>query len=75
MTRTITAEYLADEQKLKLSEPLDGVDDHQTVTVSVNLPSRTRPRPWLELEGTLPAEVAEGWRESLREISQLDSDD
>lgn len=35
MTRTITVEYIAEENSLKLSEPLEGVEDHEKITILI----------------------------------------
>ncbi|HVT43630.1 MAG TPA: hypothetical protein VMT00_04500 [Thermoanaerobaculia bacterium] len=64
MTKTVLAEYLADEQKLKLDEPLEGVEDHARVRVSVETQDPQR-RPWLELRGTLPPEAIAEWKRAI----------
>lgn len=35
MTRQVRAEYLAEEQKLKLEEPLEGVKDGEKVRIAI----------------------------------------
>jgi len=63
MTKQVVAEYLAEEQKLKLQEPLDGVEDHATVRVVVEMESTSR--PWLDLRGTLPPDAILEWKRAL----------
>jgi hypothetical protein len=45
MSKTVEAEYLAREQKLKLDEPFEGVADHARFQVSLHVvPTRMRSR-------------------------------
>ncbi|MEA2237823.1 MAG: hypothetical protein QOC81_2547 [Thermoanaerobaculia bacterium] len=53
MTRTIEAEYLADENVLKLTEPLTGVRDHAKVAVEIKDSSVHEHQPWMALAGSL----------------------
>jgi hypothetical protein len=59
MARIVTAEYLAEEQKLKLDEPLDGVGDHEKLRVALTSVSRRagHKRSGTELRGMLSAEA------------------
>jgi len=36
MSRTVQAEYIAEERVLKLARPLEGVHDHQVVSVTID---------------------------------------
>ena len=53
MARTIEAEYLAEQNVLKLAEPLTGVRDHAKVAVEIKDSSTTDSQPWMVLAGTL----------------------
>ena len=76
MTKTVMAEYLADEQKLRLDAPLEGVADHEKVRVAIEPAIRpTGGRPWLELRDSLPAPVAEHWRQVMIGLRDPDPDD
>ena len=72
MPKTVTAEYLAGEQKLKLDEPLEGVADHARVQVFLTTAAAPVSRPWLDLKGSLPKEAIEEWRSSLAALSAPD---
>ncbi|HEX8408880.1 MAG TPA: hypothetical protein VF883_08460 [Thermoanaerobaculia bacterium] len=52
-SKIVTAEYLADNNMLRLTEPLADVQDHAMVTVIV---SQSVERPWLKLSGCLSPE-------------------
>ncbi len=59
MSRTIEAEYLADENVLKLAEPLTGVLDHAKLAVEIrDLSSGPESQPWMQLSGSLEAHSA-----------------
>lgn len=64
MTKTVTAEYLAGEQKLKLDEPLEGLEDHAVVRISFDLEDSLG-RPWLALRGSLPPEAIAEWKRAI----------
>jgi hypothetical protein len=69
MTRRIKAEYLADEQKLRLEGPLEGVEDHQKVIVAVDV-SAEEPgdeRPWIRFRGILSQEAGREVALAIRE--------
>lgn len=72
MPKTVAAEYLAEEQTLKLDEPLEGVADHARVQVSLTAGTSVRAKPWLDLKGSLPKEAIEEWRSSLAALSAPD---
>jgi len=72
MPKTVAAEYLAEEQTLKLDEPLEGVADHARVEVSLSAGTAMTDRPWLNLKGSLPKEAIEEWRSSLAALSAPD---
>ena len=67
MQKTVTAEYLADERKLKLDAPLDGVADHARVLVAIE-EGAPADRPWKSLEGTLSVEAGESLAASVEEL-------
>jgi hypothetical protein len=71
MPKTVKAEYLAREQKLKLDEPLEGVADHARFQVSLSAVQAPELRPWLNLKG-LPKEAISAWRSSLAALSAPD---
>ena len=59
MSRTIEAEYLADDNVLKLAEPLTGVLDHAKLAVEIkDLSSASESQPWMQLAGSLEAHSA-----------------
>jgi hypothetical protein len=72
MPKTVKAEYLAREQKLKLDEPLEGVADHARFQVSLSAVQAPESRPWLNLKGGLPQEAISTWRSSLAALSAPD---
>jgi hypothetical protein len=65
--KTVTAEYLAEEQTLKLDAPLEGVSDHARLLVAIDevVPGD---RPWIRLEGTLSAEEGASLAASIEEL-------
>jgi hypothetical protein len=67
MGKTIQAEYLADENILKLTQPLEGVKDHANVEVEIReLPSEGS-QPWLRLAGSLSEEAGRDLARAVRE--------
>jgi len=73
MARTIEAEYLAEQNVLKLTEPLTGVRDHAKVAVEIKNASTFESQPWMALAGSLDGhsgrEVARAVNEAFgREI-------
>jgi hypothetical protein len=75
MPKTVKAEYLAREQKLKLDEPLEGVADHAHFQVSLHAVQSPDAKPWLDLKGTLPNEAIDAWRASLAALSAPDENE
>lgn len=73
MPKTVAAEYLAEEQTLKLDEPLDGVADHARVQVFLTTGAAPVSRPWIDLKGSLPKEAIEEWRSSLAALAAPDT--
>ena len=71
MQRTVKAEYLAREQKLKLDERLDGVADRARFQISLSAMQTPESRPWLKLKG-LPKAAIAAWRSSLATLSAPD---
>jgi len=72
MSKTVNAEYLAREQKLKLDEPLEGVADHARFQVSLTALQAPDSKPWLKIKGGLPEEAIRAWRSSLEVLSAPD---
>jgi len=72
MSKTVNAEYLAREQKLKLDEPLEGVADHARFQVSLSAVPTPDSTPWLKLKDSLPKEAISAWRASLEALSAPD---
>lgn len=75
MTKAVPAEYLANEQKLRLDAPLEGVADHARVQVFITPPGSDVLRPWLGLKGSLPKEAIDAWRSSLAGLAARDSNE
>jgi hypothetical protein len=67
MSKMLTAKYDAAENALRLAEPLEGVGNDETVTVTVERPSDPK-RPWLELRGSMPAEQADDFERAITEL-------
>jgi len=53
MSRTIEAEYLAEQNVLKLTEPLTGVRDHAKLAVEITALPTPESQPWMALSGSL----------------------
>lgn len=73
MSRTIEAEYLAEQNVLKLTEPLTGVRDHARLAVEITSLPTPESQPWMALAGSLDGhsgrEVARAVNEAFgREI-------
>jgi hypothetical protein len=67
MGRTVQAEYLAGENILKLTQPLEGVKDHANVVLEIReLPSEGS-QPWLRLAGSLGEEEGRVVARAVRE--------
>lgn len=67
MGRTIEAEYLAEQNVLKLTEPLTGVRDHAKVAIEVRETQETSGKPWLALAGSLDEEAGRTLARTVRE--------
>jgi len=61
MSRTIEAEYIAEEKVLKLTEPLAGVRNHEMVSVTLNDPAAPERGDW-------PTVSEEGGRDLARAV-------
>lgn len=57
MTKVVIAEYDAQENTLRLAEPLAGIKDHERIRVSIDEPRWNGDRPWLAMRGILSAEA------------------
>lgn len=70
MKRLVTAEYDAERNELRLTEPLEGVKDGEKVDVMiVALPHGSEPsRPWLALSGIMSKEQGEDFARALAEL-------
>jgi hypothetical protein len=73
MSRSIEAEYLAEHNVLKLTEPLTGVRDHAKLAVEITALATPEAQPWMALSGSLDGhsgrEVARAVNEAFgREI-------
>ena len=77
MTKQVLAEYLADEKKLKLDEPLEGIEDHERVTVTLeSAPLAPRgPDSWRKLAGSLSAEAGASLAAAVEEAFGPINDD
>jgi hypothetical protein len=53
VARTVEAEYLAEENVLKLSEPLTGVRDHARLAVEIKDSATYESQAWMALAGSL----------------------
>lgn len=63
MSRTIEAEYIAEEKVLKLTEPLDGVRNHEMVRVTLNATLAPERDDW-------PTVSEEGGRDLARAVHE-----
>ncbi|MEA2235754.1 MAG: hypothetical protein QOC81_478 [Thermoanaerobaculia bacterium] len=68
--KIVKAEFDAEKQILKLSEPLDGFDDHEHVTVIVH--HIDPDRPWLEFRGALAGEEGERFANAVEEMFPIE---
>ena len=69
MTKVVIAEYDAQENALRLAEPLAGIKDHERIRVSIDEPTRGNgDRPWLALQGSLSAEAGESLAAAIEEM-------
>ncbi len=67
MARTIEAEYLAEHNVLKLTEPLTGVRDHAKLAVEIKALPTTESQPWMAFAGTLSGKSG---REVARAVNE-----
>jgi hypothetical protein len=67
MTITIEAEYLAEQNVLKLTEPLAGVRDHAKVSVEIKESAPDDARSWLALAGALDESAGRELSRAVRE--------
>ncbi len=67
MGRTVEAEYIAEENVLKLTEPLSGIRDHQKVEIEIRPAAVAVDQPWLQLAGSLGDEDGRRVASAIRE--------
>jgi hypothetical protein len=67
MARTIEAEYFAEENVLRLSEPLTGVRDHARLVVEIKHSFRPESQAWMALAGSLDGDSG---REVARAVNE-----
>ncbi|HJQ38836.1 MAG TPA: hypothetical protein VKB93_17005 [Thermoanaerobaculia bacterium] len=67
MTKVVTARYDASHNTLRLVEPLEGVKDDETLTVTVETTPDPE-RPWLALSGSMSAEQADDFERAIKEM-------
>jgi len=72
MAKIISAEYDAENRVLRLPEPLEGVRDHERLTVAIN-PGPGEARGWMALRACLPREAAEELSRILAEAAAPDA--
>lgn len=65
MSRTIEAEYLAEERVLKLARPLDGIADHARVHVVIEQHSSVQPDEWPTVGEKAGRELARAVRDAF----------
>jgi hypothetical protein len=73
VTKALTAEYDATLNALRLAEPLEGVSDHEQVTVIVDMPPRSEP-PWMKLSGSLSQEAGEELARAVEEMFPIEKE-
>lgn len=72
MSKSITAEYDAVEQVLRLAEPLDGFADHANVVVTVETPRNEQVPASRSLSGALSKEGAEEMARVIEELFPIE---
>ena len=72
MSKVITAEYDATEQVLRLAEPLEGVDDHTNLIVTVEASPEVREPASRSLSGALSKESAEEMARLIEEMFPIE---
>ena len=71
MTRVVKAEYDAENQTLRLLEPVDGLADRDQIDVIID--KRIDPkRPWMALANTLSGEDAEAFSRAIDEMFPME---
>lgn len=65
MDRTIEAEYIAEEKVLKLAESLEGVRNHETVSVTINDRGTAERGDWPTLSEEAGRDLARAVREAF----------
>jgi len=65
MTKSVEAEYLADEGMLKLAHPLDGIADHERVRVVVEQRPAAERNEWPKLGEEAGRELARAVRDAF----------
>jgi len=70
MTKTVTAEYDAEQQTLRLPEPLEGVSNGQRVEVTVN--AETQNPDWWRFCGVLSGESGESFARAIDEAFPIE---
>ena len=65
MRKPVEAEYLAEEQILKLARPLDGISDHERVRVLVEQTSAADHNDWPTLDEEAGRELARAVRDAF----------
>ena len=70
MTKTVTAEYDAEQRTLRLPEPLDGVSDGQHVEVT--LKAETQNPDWWRFCGVLSGENGESFARAIDEAFPIE---
>lgn len=68
MSKVVIAEYDAERQSLKLSEPLIGVRDHEKVRVAIEgAVAQDGERPWMKCADILSPEAGRQLAQAVRE--------
>ena len=67
MGRRVEAEYMAEQNVLKLAGPLSGVSDHEKVEVEIRQIPAGGDQPWLKLAGSLSDEDGRTLARTVRE--------
>jgi hypothetical protein len=68
MSRIVLAEYDANENILRLTEPLHAVRDHEKLFVAIEAPADDERRPWLRLRDSLSAEAGDSLSDAIDEM-------
>src|SRR5215213_4426871 len=68
MSKVVQADYDAEANVFRLVEPLEGLADHQRVTLTVTPSEDGIDRPWLVLSGSLSREAGESLSKAVDEL-------